>query len=358
MFGLFNKGSLLPLVGIDFGSQTIKAVTLSGRPGKLHLESVADVPTPKGTLVDYQLQDIERVSQSLKTLKRLIQGHSDYAATAVTGSNVITKVIQIDARLSDKELENQVQLEAEQIIPFPLDEVSLDFEVLGTGNSEDRQDVLLSAARTESVNGRVSALAEAGIAEAGIAVKVVDVGAHALGRAVVACLPELQESERPIGVIDIGASAMTFAALVKGEVIYSRLQNFGGDQYSQALSSFYGMALDEAEQAKTSGTLPVDHELDVLMPHINLLLQQVRRNIQLFCSSSGYRDIAKLVLTGGGSLLPGLLVQVKEEVNCEVLHPDLFALFGKPKGEAELVHGAKYMTAFGLALRSFTPCQI
>ena len=84
----------------------------------------------------------------------------------------------------------------------------------------------------------------------------------------------------------------------------------------------------------------------------------MRRNIQLFCSSSGYRDIAKLVLTGGGSLLPGLLVQVKEEVNCEVLHPDLFALFGKPKGEAELVHGAKYMTAFGLALRSFTPCQI
>ena len=137
MFGLFNKGSLLPLMGIDFGSQTIKAVTLSGRPGKLHLESVADIATPKGTLVDYQLQDIERISQSLKTLKRLIPARSYYAATAVTGSNVITKVIQIDARLSDKELENQVQLEAEQIIPFPLDEVSLDFEVLSTNNSEE-----------------------------------------------------------------------------------------------------------------------------------------------------------------------------------------------------------------------------
>ncbi len=108
-----------PLAGIDFGSQTIKAVTLSGRPGKLHIESVAEVVTPKGTLVDYQLQDIERVSPSLKNLKRLISGHSDYAATAVTGSNVITKVIQIDARLGDKELESQVQLEAEQIIPFP-----------------------------------------------------------------------------------------------------------------------------------------------------------------------------------------------------------------------------------------------
>ncbi|WAG06955.1 PilM family type IVa pilus assembly protein TapM [Aeromonas jandaei] len=354
MFGLFNKGSLLPLVGVDFGSQTIKAVTLSGRPGKLHIDSVADIVTPKGTLVDYQLQDIERVSQSLKSLKRLLPGNSDYAATAVTGSNVITKVIQLDAALSDKELENQVQLEAEQIIPFPLDEVSLDFEVLGnTLNNEERLDVLLSAARTESVNGRVSALADSGFA-----VKVVDVGAHALGRAVVTCLPELMESERPVGVIDIGASSMTFAALVKGEVIYSRLQNFGGDQYSQALSSFYGMTLEEAEQAKTKGTLPVDHELDVLMPHINSLLQQVRRNIQLFCSSSGYREISRLVLSGGGSLLPGLATQIKDEANCEVMHPDLFALFGKPKSEVEQSHGAKYMTAFGLALRSFTPCQI
>lgn len=353
MFGLFNKKSLLPLVGIDFGSQTIKAVTLSGRPGKLHLESIADIATPKGTFVDYQLQDIERVSQSLKTLKRLIVGRSDYAATAVTGSNVITKVIQIDARLKDKDLENQVQLEAEQIIPFPLDEVSLDFEVLNANKSDDRQAVLLSAARTESVNGRVSALAEAGMT-----VKVVDVGAHALGRAAMACLPDLQASELPVGLIDIGASAMTFAALVKGEVIYSRLQNFGGDQYSQALSSFYGMTLDAAEQAKTQGTLPVDHEMDVLMPHINALLQQVRRNIQLFCSSSGYREISTLVLTGGGSLLPGLVVQVKEEVNCEVLHPDIFALFGKPQSQGESTHGAKYMMAFGLALRSFTPCQI
>ena len=354
MFGLFSKGSLLPLAGIDFGSQSIKAVTLSGRPDKLHIDSVVDTPTPKGSMVDYQLQDIERVIQSLKNLKHQIAGRSDYAATAVTGSNVITKIIQVDASLSDKELENQIQVEAEQIIPFPLDEVSLDFEVLAnTRNGSERQSVLLSAARTESVSGRVSALADAGIT-----VKVVDVGAHALGRAVVACVPELEQIELPVGLLDIGASAMTFVVLVKGEVIYSRLQNFGGDQYSQAIASFYGMTLDEAEQAKIKCILPVDHELDVLMPHINLLLQQIRRNIQLFCSSSGYREISQLVLTGGGSLLPGLVVQVKNEVNCDVLHPDMFALFGKPKGASDLAHGAKYMTAFGLALRSFTPCQI
>ncbi|MGY3884430.1 MULTISPECIES: PilM family type IVa pilus assembly protein TapM [Aeromonas] len=353
MFGLFSKGSLLSLAGIDFGSQTIKAVTLSGRPGKVHLESVAEIATPKGTLVDYQLQDIERVSQSLKSLKRLIQGECEHVATAVTGSNVITKVIQVDAKISDSELESQVQLEAEQIIPFPLDEVSLDFEILGMTTDEARQEVLLSAARTESVSGRVSALTEAGMIT-----KVVDVGAHALGRAVLACLPELQTADKPIGIIDIGASAMTFAALLRGQIIYSRLQNFGGDQYSQALASFYSMSLEEAELAKIKGNLPADHEVDVLSPHLSSLVLQVRRNVQLFCSSSGNKELSRLVLTGGGSLLPGLAQQIGRELNCDVLHPDPFVLFGKPKGDGGETHGAKYMAALGLALRSFTPCQI
>ena len=181
MFGLLSKGSLLSLAGIDFGSQTIKAVTLSGRPGKVHLESVAEIPMPKGTLVDYQLQDIERVGQSLKSLKRLIQGDCQLVATAVTGSNVITKVIQVDANINENELENQVHLEAEQLIPFPLDEVSLDFEILGLTADESRQEVLLSAARTESVNGRVS-----GLVEAEMKTMVGDAGANALGRAVLA----------------------------------------------------------------------------------------------------------------------------------------------------------------------------
>ncbi|MGY6038657.1 PilM family type IVa pilus assembly protein TapM [Aeromonas sp. AE23HZ002T15] len=353
MFGLFSKGSLLSLAGIDFGSQTIKAVTLSGRPGKLHLESVAEIPMPKGTLVDYQLQDIERVSQSLKSLKRLIQGDCEHVATAVTGSNVITKVIQVDTNINDSELESQVQLEAEQLIPFPLDEVSLDFEILGVTTDESRQEVLLSAARTESVSGRVSALTEAGMNT-----KVVDVGAHALGRAVLACLPELQTWEKPVGIVDIGASAITFAALIKGQVIYSRLQNFGGDQYSQALASFYSMSLEEAELAKTQGSLPVDHEIEVLQPHLNTLVLQVKRNVQLFCSSSGNKELSRLVLTGGGSLLPGLAKQIGSELGCDVSHPDPFVLFGKPKGEGGLIHGAKYMAALGLALRSFTPCQI
>ena len=115
---------------------------------------------------------------------------------------------------------------------------------------------------------------------------------------------------------------------------------------------------EDAELAKLQGSLPADHEVDVLLPHLSTLVLQIRRNVQLFCSSSGNKELSRLVLTGGGSLLPGLAGQIGSELNCEVLHPDPFALFGKPQGEGGLTHGAKYMTALGLALRSFTPCQI
>ncbi|MFH6561807.1 pilus assembly protein PilM, partial [Aeromonas caviae] len=123
-------------------------------------------------------------------------------------------------------------------------------------------------------------------------------------------------------------------------------------------TSFYSMSMEEAELAKLQGSLPADHEVDVLLPHLSTLVLQIRRNVQLFCSSSGNKELSRLVLTGGGSLLPGLAGQIGSELNCEVLHPDPFALFGKPQGEGGLTHGAKYMTALGLALRSFTPCQI
>lgn len=353
MIALFREGSLVPMLGVDFGTHSVKGVILAGRAGKFAIEGAADGPMPKGVLVDYQLQDIEKVGHVLKGLKRSLPGAGQFAATAVTGSNVISKVLLLDAGLSDSELNAQVMQEAEQLIPFPLDEISLDYEVLGpSSNDPERNEVLLSAARTESISGRVSALAEAGFVT-----RVVDVGAHALGRAVVTCYPQLLESSKATAIVDIGASALTFASMVRGEVIYSRLQNFGGDQYTQALSSFYGMTLDEAEHAKQTRQLPAGHEMDVTEPHMATLLQHIKRNTQLFCSSSGFREISELVLTGGASLVPGLPAYLARELEIEVRHPNPFSEFGHDDVKA-LGHGARYMTAFGLALRSFTPCQI
>jgi len=353
MFGLMSQGHLTPMIGVDFGSQTIKAVVVSGRPGKFHIEACAEVATPKGSIQDYHLHDIEKVTQAIKQLLKLLNSKPKFAATAVTGSNVITKITQVDNKLSELELEGHIQLEAEQLIPFPIDEISLDFEVLGPNlNDPTRNDVLVSAARTDSINGRVSALQDSGVQ-----VKVVDVGLHSLGRAVTNMLPELQDDteHKVCALVDIGAVSLTFGVLLDGEIIYSRLQSFGGDNFTQSIASFYNMSMDEAERAKVQNSLPADADMDVLAPYITLLIQQIRRNIQLFCSSSGYRNVDMLVLSGGGSMIPGLSQQLAMEMQLDVRHPNPTELMSK--GEPS-VHGAKYMTALGLALRSFTPCQI
>lgn len=353
MFGFMSQGHLTPMIGVDFGSQTIKAVVVSGRPGKFQIDACAEVATPKGSIQDYHLHDIDKVTQAIKQLLKLLSSKPKFAATAVSGSNVITKITQVDNQLSDLELEGHIQLEAEQLIPFPMDEISLDFEVLGPNlNDPTRNDVLVSAARTDSINGRVSALQDSGVQ-----VKVVDVGLHSLGRAVMNMLPELQEDteHKVCALVDIGAVSLTFGVLLDGEIIYSRLQSFGGDNFTQSIASFYNMTMDEAERAKVQNSLPADADMDVLAPYITLLIQQIRRNIQLFCSSSGYRSVDMLVLSGGGSMIPGLSQQLAMEMQLDVRHPNPAELMGK--GE-QSVHGAKYMTALGLALRSFTPCQI
>lgn len=355
MFGLTNQGSLFPMIGIDFGSQTIKAVVISGKPGRFQIDACIEVLTPKGSLVDYQMQDVEKISQSVKQLVKLLPNRFRFAATAVSGSNVITKVTQVDNKMTESELESHIEMEAEQLIPFPLDEISLDFEVLGPNLSDPtRNDVLVSAARTDSITSRVTTLQDSGLQ-----VKVVDVGLHALGRSIVALLPELvgDKAQAVCALVDIGAVSLTFGVMVNGEIIYSRLQSFGGDNFTQSIASFYNLPQDEAERTKVQSRLPADADMDVLAPYITLLVQQVRRNIQLFCSSSGHREVDMLILSGGGSLIPSLAEQLAMELQVEVKHPDPFSV--SPKHRSEFVkHGAKYMTALGLALRSFVPCQI
>ncbi len=356
MFGIKQQGKLVPMIGIDFGSQTIKAVVVGGQPGQFRVEGCAEVATPKGSIQDYQLQDIDKISQALRQLVKLLPVRHKCVATAVTGSNVITKITQVDSTLTPDELENQIYMEAEQLIPFPLDEISLDFEILGPNlNEPTRNDMLISAARTDSITGRVSALEDAELTA-----KVMDVGLHALGRAVVATLPELEAEEgapKVCALVDIGAVSLTFGVLLGGEIIYSRLQSFGGENLSQSLAAYYNFSLEEAERGKVQGGLPDEASFDVLAPHITQLIQHVRRNIQLFCSTSSHREVDMLVLSGGGSLLPGLVQQLALELQLDVRHPDPFAFAGKARLD-RVDHGAKYMTALGLALRSFTPCPI
>ncbi|MBM7456903.1 type IV pilus assembly protein PilM [Oceanisphaera litoralis] len=340
------------MIGIDFGMSSIKALVLKGTPGDYQLEAMASVPTPKGSIVDHQLQDVDKVVMALKLLRRQLNSSCSIVATAVTGSSVTTKTILVPRSLSPEELETQILLEAEQHIPFPLDEISLDYESLGiNANHPDRDNILLSAARTESINTRVSALELAGWET-----RVMDIGVHALARGVNACLAAEKTEARLLAVVDIGAECLTFVVMEEGEVIYSRLQNFGGAQLSRELARLSDMPAERVEQAKVENTFPVELREDIEQLHINALLQHIRRNIQLFCSSSGNKAPPALFLSGGGSQLPDLAQILQQELSLPVLQPDFDRLFNGVTTHSP--DAAAFTTALGLALRSVTPCPI
>jgi type IV pilus assembly protein PilM len=350
MLNLNRRKDFQGMIGIDFGVNSIKALALIGKPGQYELEAMASVPTPKGSIVDHQLQDVDQVVLALRLLRRQLNSRCESVATAVTGSSVTTKTILVPHSLSHEELETQILLEAEQHIPFPLDEISLDYEIQGlNANHPERDNVLLSAARTESINSRVSALEQAGWQT-----RVVDIGVHAMARGVGACLAVEKTEAKLLAVVDIGAECLTFAVMEEGEVIYSRLQNFGGAQLSRELSRLSDMPADQVEQAKIANTFPAELREDIEQLHINTLLQHIRRNIQLFCSSSGNTPPSALFLSGGGSQLPELAQILQLELSLPVLQPDFDRLFnGVSKHSPD---AAAYTTALGLALRSFTPC--
>ncbi|MDP5292229.1 type IV pilus assembly protein PilM [Oceanimonas sp. CHS3-5] len=352
MFSLTGKRDVQWMVGVDFGTGSLKAVVLKGQRERMQLAAMASVPTPANSIIDHQLQDIEAVGEALKQLRRQLGSRIDRVATAVTGSSVTTKIIALPRGLSDDDLENQVMLEAGQHIPFPLEEISLDFERLGPSQARpDRENILLSAARTDSISTRLAALQLAGW-EAG----VVDIGVHAVARAAQALLQAEQADVGLLALADIGAECLTFGVMEQGEVIHSRLQNFGGAHFTRELSQLSGIPETQADAAKLEHTLPEPLLDEASQRHITAILQHIRRNLQIFQSSSGSQPPQALFLSGGGSQLAQLAPVLEQELAMPVFVPRFERLLGGD--ERQYAGAAAYTTALGLALRSFSPCQI
>ena len=351
-----NQGNFYSMIGIDFGSQSIKAVAIKGKKGSFQIEQCSEVPTPKGAIMDYQIQNQEAVTKAVGTLLKQMGARTKYVATSVSGSNVISKIIPVENTIdTDEALQDFISRESESIVPFAnSEEVSLDYEIVGP-NLEDpsKNDVLISATKTQNIRDRDIILSECGCD-----VKVIDLSVHAMGRAATALVPELANTESKVcAVVDIGAVTMTFGIMVNGEIVYSRLQSFGGDNYTQSIAHFYNVPYEEAEKMKVQERLPTDAKHDVEPQHFSMLCNQIKRNLQLYSSASNNTKVDLVVLTGGGSLVPNLADYLSNQIKKEVRHPNLLDLATNLKTDV-FKHGAKYMTALGLALRSFEPCQI
>ncbi|WP_024611849.1 pilus assembly protein PilM [Pseudoalteromonas sp. TB64] len=355
---LFQKPSKM-MVGIDIGSHSIKAVLLSEIENGFRLEALAIEPMPKGAMSERAIQDIEAIGNIITKLKRKLPKSLKSAAVAVSGQTVITKVIFMDVSLTDAELESQIEIEADSLIPYPLDEVSLDFERLSTNEADpSKMNVLLSAARTESIEARVGALEVADL-EA----KVVDVESYALSRSMDIYYQQLPTDafNKCVAVVDIGAVLMLVSVVQGGETIYTRDQVFGGDQYTNSIVAYYNKGFDEAEIGKTSGDLPPNYTFEVLAPFQTSLLQQVRRAVQMFLTTSGKDQIDYIVLTGGTAMINGLDRLLIEELGIHSVVAEPFVnMEVAPKVDRNVMkrHRTQFAIATGLALRSFSSCHI
>lgn len=353
-----------PVVGIDISSTCVKLLELSRHGPRYRVESYGVKAFPPGSVVEHNISDEEAVVEALRQAILVSKCKAKDAAVAVAGSAVITKLIDMPADLDDEALESQITIEADQYIPFPLDEVSIDFEVQGRNEQNpDQVRVLLAACRRENVEFR------AGVLEAaGLHAKVVDIEAYAIERSFSLIADqwkvrdqrkgkgEQEEETEVVAIIDIGAIMTTLTVLVNGSTVYTREQLFGGKQLTEEIQRRYGLPIEEAGLAKRQGGLPEDYETEVLNPFREAVIQQVTRSLQFFFAASQYNAVDCIVLAGGVASIDGLADLTRSSLDTSTVVANPFAgmsIASRVNATALANDAPGLMIATGLALRSF-----
>ncbi len=343
------------MLGLDVSSSSVKLVELGrNKAGQLVLERCAIEPLERGWVTDGNIEKFDEVAEAVRRLVKKSGAKTRNVAMALPPSAVITKKIVLPGGLSDVELEMQVEAEANQYIPFPLDEVSLDFCVIGSSAaSAGDVDVLIAAARREKVQD-IQGLAEA----AGLKPVIVDVESYASRLAAGRLIENLPDKGAGtiVALFEVGALTTSMQVIRDDEVLYERDQAFGGAQLTQLIVRQYGFSLEEAESKKRSGELPEDYESSVLRPFVESMVQEIGRALQFFFTSTPHNKVDYVMLAGGSSALPGLTEAVTQQTGfpCSLVNP----FDGMEIGEGVRLKKMKretpsYLTSCGLALRRF-----
>jgi type IV pilus assembly protein PilM len=348
----FGTAKASQVLGIDISSTTVKLLELSREGDRYRVESYAVAPLPPEAVVEKNVNQVETVGTLISDLVVRSKTRAKQAVAAVSGSAVIIKTIAMPAGLSEEDLEAQLTVEADQYIPYPLEEVALDFEELGpVPGREDQVNILLAACRQENIESRVDALEVAGLTPA-----IMDVEVFAMERALALLQTQMPASgPQTIAMVDIGASMTTLSVFADGESVYTREQLFGGKQLTDEIMNRYDLSFEEAGRAKKQGGLPEDYEREVLEPFREAVVQQVSRSLQFFFSSSEYTQLDAIVLCGGVSAIEGLSNLIEERLNTPTIVANPFAdMSVGPRVNAQALakDAPAMMVACGLAMRS------
>lgn len=341
------------MLGLDISSTSVKLLELSKSGDRYRVEAYGVEPLPPNAVVEKTISDVEGVGEAIKRVLGRAKTPVKQGAVAVAGSAVITKVIEMELGLNDAEMEAQIEVEADQYIPYPLDEVAIDFEPLGPLAGTEQMEVLLAACRKENVELRQAAL-EIG----GLKAKVVDIEAYAMRRAFSLLRSQLGDDvdEMVVAIIDIGATMTTLSVLTGDRSVYTREQLFGGKQLTEEIQRRYGLSFEEAGRAKKLGGLPDDYAAEVLEPFKEAVLQQVTRSLQFFFSSSQFDDVDCIILAGGTASIEGLPEMVEAKLGTKTLIANPFvnmSVATKVDVDALSNDAPAMMIACGLAMRSF-----
>ncbi|HQR10048.1 MAG TPA: pilus assembly protein PilM [Casimicrobiaceae bacterium] len=351
----FFKRKSPSLIGVDIASTSLKLVELAEvSNGVYRLERYAIEPLPKDTVTDGNIANLDQVSDALKRAWKRMGSRNRLVAMALPAAMVITKKIIVPAGQKEEELELVVEAEANQYIPFALDEVNLDFQVLGDApNNPDEVEILIAASRKEKVEDRV-AIAES----AGLKPVVMDVESYATQEVFRLIAPSLPANGRDqnVALVDIGAHVTHFFVLRNNQFLFSRDQVFGGNQLTQDIQRAFNLSSEEAESAKRNQGLPENYDSDVLQPFMETLALEITRALQFFFTSTSHSQVDQIVLSGGCAVLPGLDELVAKRAGVATVLANPFANMAvsdriRPRQLAQ--DAPMLLVATGLALRSF-----
>ena len=354
----FLKTTTPPLIGVDISSSSVKMVELTEAPkgAGYIVERYAIEPLPKDAVSDGNVNNLDALSESLQRAWKKLGSRIKNVSLALPAAAVITKKILLPAGMREEDLEYQVESEANQYIPFALEEVNLDFQVIGPapGNPEEIE-VLLAASRKANVEDRVAA-AQA----AGLKALVVDVEPYAAEMAFEQIRAQLPDGavDKCVALVDIGATVMNVNVLRNGQSVYTRDQQVGGNQLTQQIQAIFGLSAEEAEAAKRNGGLPDNYEGEVLSPFRENVAMEIARALQFCFTSSQYNEVDYIVLAGGCAVLPGLddAVATRTQVSTMVANPfALMTLSSRIKPRQIQADAPALFIACGLAMRRFDP---
>ncbi len=343
-----------PLIGIDISSSAVKVLELSKSGESFRVERYAVEPLPQNAVVEHKIAEVEAVSEAIERVIKRSGTRHKHVAVAVPAASVITKTIKMAAAMADNDRQAQIEMEADHYIPYPLDEVNLDFCVLGASESNPEEvDVLMAACRKEVVDDYLAVVQTSGLVPS-----VVDIETYAMESAYGLLSAHMPGGgmEKTIAMVDVGAASSNINVVHNNRSVYTRDHVFGGRQLTEEIQRRYGLSYEEAGLAKKQGGLPDNYQTDVLRPFMEAMCQEIMRALQFFYSASPFNSVDQIVLAGGCAQIAGIDELVAARIGVPAIVANPFAsmsLNSRIKPQLLSNDAPSLMICTGLALRSF-----